>query len=82
MTEVHELKSQKKNVYCHGFEEFVLDNPNVLDGFYLPGYVNIQNMQIWAAENPHKFHKATFHQKKNWCLLCDITAMQSLPHLF
>jgi hypothetical protein len=37
--------------------------------FYLPGYVNKQNFQYWAEENPHQLHQQPLHNAHVtvWC---------------
>jgi len=39
--------------------------------FHLDGYVNVQNCQYWASENPQQLHQRPLHSLKVtvWCCI-------------
>ena len=49
--------------------------------FHLTGYVNTQNCQIWAAENPLATHPVPLHPKKV-TVGCGFTASFIIGHIF
>jgi len=72
------LMDHKKRVrFCLWIKDFLTQNPGILDAtffideawFHLSGYVNSQNVRIWAAENPHTVHEEPLHSQKIgvWC---------------
>jgi hypothetical protein len=65
--------------YCRWLQAFLNEHLGILDfvwftdeaWFHLSGYVNSRNTQVWAAENPHVYHKEPLHPLKVgvWCAI-------------
>jgi hypothetical protein len=69
ITVAHNLKEpdcEKRVAYCWWLQAFVNKHPGILDfvWFHLPGYVNSQNTQVWAAQNLHVYHEEPLHPLK------------------
>jgi hypothetical protein len=82
VTAVHKLTGPDKIKpvnNCNWFLRLVERNPEILTmtwftdeaWFHLSGYVNSQNMRIWASENPHAFNETPIHPQKVgvWCAI-------------
>lgn len=68
----------RRVAYCRFFnanlnDDDVLDKTFFTDEawFHLNGYVNAQNMRMWATENPHYYREAALHPVKVgvWCAM-------------
>jgi hypothetical protein len=75
-----ELCEQDKAVqFCNQFLDLVNNNCNIVNSllmsdeahFHMSGYVNKQNCQFWAANNPHELHQCPLQSVKFtvWCAI-------------